>query len=76
MQACNFWELFLNAAKLYPDNTVLYDQHCELTYQQLYDNVQYYIAYLQKFKAAIDDQDSDTTIQLMAEANDIKRILN
>jgi prephenate dehydrogenase len=35
-----------------------------------------YIGYLQKFKAAIDNEDSETTIQLMAEANDIKRILN
>lgn len=35
-----------------------------------------YIAYLQKFKTAIDNEDSDTTIKLMAEANDIKRILN
>lgn len=35
-----------------------------------------YIGYLQKFKAAIDNEDSETTTKLMAEANDIKRILN
>lgn len=35
-----------------------------------------YIDYLKKFKQAIDSKDTDTTMKLMAEANDIRRILN
>ena len=35
-----------------------------------------YITYLRKFKEAIDVNDSDATLKLMAEANEIKRILN
>lgn len=35
-----------------------------------------YIEYLQKFKKALDSKDTETTLKLMAEANDIKRILN
>lgn len=35
-----------------------------------------YIDYLRKFKEAIDANDSEATRKLMAEANDIKRILN
>ena len=35
-----------------------------------------YIDYLKEFKQAIDDKDIKTTLKLMADANDIKRILN
>lgn len=42
----------------------------------LVESLDSYIGYLTKFKTAIENGDTDTAIQMMSEANDIKRVLN
>ncbi len=42
----------------------------------LVESLDSYIDYLTKFKTAIENGDTETAIQMMSEANDIKRVLN